>query len=91
VVGGVVGVALIAGAALFFVRRKRKQSNGTAVNAHSAQEMPTQAHEKHEMPGTPGLGTSIPQGGNVEYAKHAHDSATPQYEMPSNEVRHELA
>jgi LPXTG-motif cell wall-anchored protein len=91
VVGGVVGLALIAGVTVFFIRRrKNKQVIDNGNGGYPTQEMPTQAHSNHEMADTSGTATPM-NGGNVNYAKHASLPATAQYEMPTNDARHELA
>jgi hypothetical protein len=95
VVGGVVVLALVAGAAIFFVRRrKKKQATGIGAGTGSegdfAQEMPGHAHERQEMADTPAPGTPMLRGNKVQYAKYTDTPANVHHEMPANDIRHEL-
>jgi len=82
VVGGIAVLAIIAGTAMFFVRRRKNKTQQGRNGDGFAQEMPGQAHEKYEMPDSSNPGT------------HTVDKklgAGARYEMPSNDMRHELA
>jgi len=90
VVGGVAVLAIIAGAAIFFVRRGKNRNENTSGSGGAApQEMPGQTHAKYEMPDNSNVGSEL---ANNKYAK-VDDGflARPRHEMPTNDARHELA
>jgi hypothetical protein len=87
VVGGVVVLALIAGVAVFLIRRRKNKAlpESDTNRGHYPQEMPGEAHAKHEMADN----SNLAQTANKKYGNP--NPLQPQYEMPTNELRHEMA
>jgi len=95
ILGGLVCLGLLAGLALFFLHRHKK--NNAALKGNHLAEMPGHGNEKYEM-GVAGVtgemdASTASKAVDAKYAPVSHhQSPQPQYELPgSEEARHELA